>query len=31
MLMAARGPEGLLAMEFGEMGPIRAIDLQLQP
>ena len=30
MLMAARGPQGLLVMEFGEMGPIRAIDLQMR-
>jgi len=31
LLTAARGPQGLLVMEFGETGPIRAIDLQLGP
>lgn len=30
VLAAARGPQGLLVMEFGEMGPIRAVDLQVR-
>ena len=30
VLAAAPGPQGLLVMEFGEMGPIRAIDLQMR-